>query len=153
MQDYPVGLLIHIARSRIRQAVLSRVAPRQLAAQQFWFLVNLLERPGLSQAELGERMRMDAPTTSRLAAAMTRRRLVRSRPDPKDRRRTVLALTDAGERLARDLAGTAEEVRDAVVAGMSSEDVAALRRGLAKVIANMDRFEGRAERAAPRRTS
>ncbi len=150
MQREYVGLLIDIARRRIKQAVLRRVADRNLAPQQFWCLIAIHEHPGISQAELAQRVRVDAPTASRVLAALMRRRLVRTDADREDRRRTLLSLTVAGEKLARELAATAREVRGAVVEGMSDTDVEALRHGLRAVIANMDRFEGQ-ERV--RRTS
>jgi DNA-binding MarR family transcriptional regulator len=141
-QDY-VGLLIAVARRRLKQAVLSRIGGQKIALQQFWFLVTLWEQPGMSQSGLAERVRVDAPTASRVLAAMERRELVARKSDPRDRRRTLLALTPAGERLAEELARTAAEVRSAVVDGMSQAEVEALRRGLRKVIENMDRFESR----------
>ena len=40
MQDY-VGLLIAIARRRIKQVVLSRVVRHRLSSGQFWILIGL----------------------------------------------------------------------------------------------------------------
>ncbi len=145
MQEY-LGLLIAIARRRIKQAVLGRIAAYRLAPQQFWTLIALRENAGLSQAQLAERVRADAPTISRVVAGLARRDLVRVELDARDRRRSRLALTPAGERMARDLAGIADEVRAAVVAGRSEAEVGAVRQGLRKVIANMDRFDARAAR-------
>ena len=149
-RDEYVGLLLDMARRRIKQAVLRRVAGLRLAPRQFWVLVALRERPGIAQSELAERARIDAPTASRVLAALAHRRLVRVDADPGDRRRTVLSLTAAGERLARDLAIVAREVRAAVVDGMGEGEVETLRRGLLRVIDNMDRFESR---SPARRTS
>jgi DNA-binding MarR family transcriptional regulator len=145
MQEY-VGLLIAIARRRIKQAVLRRVARHRLAPQQFWILIALSETPGVSQSELAEQVHIDAPTASRIITALSGRELVRIELDPRDRRRSRLFLTGAGERLARELATLAQSVRAAVVDDMSEAEVEALRRGLRKVICNMDRFEARASR-------
>jgi DNA-binding MarR family transcriptional regulator len=140
MEEY-VGLLIAAARRRIKQAVLARAATQGLTVQQFWFLVTVRERPGISQAELAERVRADAPTVSRVVTALTRRKLLRAEPDPRDRRRTSLQLTPAGERLGGLAGATAREIRAAIVAGMSAAEVDALRSGLQRVIANVDRWE------------
>ena len=145
-------MLIAAARRRIKQAVLGRLAGRHLTSQQFWFLIAIREHPGIAQGELAHRVRADAPTASRVVAAMAERGLVRAEPDPHDRRRACLSLTPAGERLARDLAPIARDVREAVVAGMSDAEVAAVREGLRRIIANMDRFDAvapRRRRAAP----
>lgn len=141
MSDEYVGLLIASARRRIKQAVLARAAPHGLASQQFWFLIAMAERPGISQVELAERVRADPPTVSRVVFGLTQRRLVRASPHPDDRRRTRLVLTAAGERLAAELADAAAEVRAAIVDGMTEAELGALRRGLRHVIANLDRLE------------
>ncbi len=139
----PIGLLIASARSRLKQAVLTRAAAHGLAVQQFWFLVALREAPGASQVELAERVRSDAPTTSRVISSLLRRRLVRRHPDPGDGRLSRLSLTLAGERLAEDLSATASHIRAAVIDGMSETEQDALRDGLRRVIGNLDRLASR----------
>jgi len=147
MQEY-LGLLIAVARRRLKQAVLSRVDRRRLSVQQFWMLIALAEQSGISQARIAERLHADAPTVSRTLSALLERRLVRADLDPSDRRRTCIWLTPAGQRLAAELAATAAEVRAAVIEGMSSKEIAAVREGLLRVIANLERFEAH---APPRR--
>jgi DNA-binding MarR family transcriptional regulator len=141
MQEEQVGLLIASARRRIKQTVLARTAVHRLPPQQFWFLVNLRERPGISQVELAERVRSDAPTVSRAVFGLTRRGLVRGAPDPADRRRMQLFLTPAGQRLAKELAAVAAEIRAAITDGMTRSELAALRDGLRHVISNLDQLE------------
>jgi len=144
-----VGLLIASARRRIKQAVLARAARHRLAPQQFWLLVALRENPGLSQVELSERMRADAPTVSRVVSSLNRRGLIQTDLDAKDRRRVRLRLTSMGERLARELCSSAAEIRGALVDGMTAEEQDALRAALRRVIANLERLES--QRAASRR--
>ncbi len=139
-QEYP-GFLITVARRRIKQAVLARAGRHGLSSQQFWVVVSLHERAGVSQGELAARMRVDAPTASRVIAALVRRKLVRTEVDPADRRRSRLLLTRTGSDVARELVRSAAEVRDAVVNGMSPTEVEALRRGLQRVIDNMERLD------------
>lgn len=142
MQEY-LGLLIAAARSRIKQVVLAQVSQYGLAPQQFWMLIALRECPGMSQAALAERVCADAPTVSRTLAALLDRGLVRSDPDPDDRRRSRVLLTASGERLAAEVAAVAREVRAAVVDGMSEEEEAAVRRGLQRVLGNLDAYGAR----------
>lgn len=141
-QPYP-GLLIAAARRRIKQAVQARVADRQLTAQQFWMIVAVGEHPGISQAEIAARVRADPPTVSRALAALIARGLLRTEPDPGDRRRTSVSLAPAGRRLARELAPVAREIRQAVVEGMSAAEIEALCAALRRTIANLDRLEER----------
>ena len=142
MQPYP-GLLIAAARRRIKQAVLARIADRQLTVQQFWTIVAVDEHPGISQAEIASRVRSDAPTVSRALAALLERGIVRADPDPDDRRRTCVVLTATGKRLARQLAPVAREVREAVVDGMTPAEIATLTAALQRIVDNLDRLAER----------
>lgn len=150
MQEY-LGLLIAVARRRTKQAVLARVSRHQLTFQQFWMLIALLEHPGFSQVQLAERVRADAPAVSKTLGALLERGLVRSDLDPSDRRRSRITLTPAGRRLAIEVAPVAKEVRDAIVDGMSPSQIAAVREGLRRVIANLDRLTGQYPQRDPPR--
>lgn len=143
MQEY-LGLLIAVARRRLKQAVMARVARRHLSVQQFWMLVALSEHPGVSQSWIAERLHADAPTVSRTLSALVERRLVRVELDPSDRRRTRLSLSAAGRRLADELGPLAAEIRGVVIEGMTPGEIAAVRDGLLRVIANLERFEAHA---------
>ena len=139
---YP-GILIAAARRRIKQAVIARVGARGLTPQQFWILIAIHETPGVSQIAIAERIFADAPTVSRTIAPLVERGLARAAADPSDRRRLQLTLTPAGAKLARSLFPVAREIREAVVAGMSAEEVQALNAALDRVLANLDRLERR----------
>jgi DNA-binding MarR family transcriptional regulator len=141
MPSEHVGILIAAARRRIKQAALSRAARHGLSAQQFWFLVAVVERPGSSHSEISERARTDAPTASRVLAALEQRRLVRTAADPADRRRTCVFPTPAGERLAPELIASAREIRAGLTAGMSPSEIEGLREGLRRVIDNLERLD------------
>jgi DNA-binding MarR family transcriptional regulator len=150
MQVYP-GILIAAARRRIKQAVLSRVADLGLTAQQFWMIVAIHEHPGISQAEIAHRVRADPPSISRALTPLVARKIARAEPDPADRRRMRVSLSPAGRRLARELAPVAREIREAVVAGMTPAEVAALNEALHRVVENLDHLEQRTQVA--RRTT
>jgi len=139
MQEYP-GLLIAVARRRIKQAVMARMGRhrQRLSVQQFWLLAALRERPGISQTQLATRLLADAPTVSRMLAGLVERRLARAELDPADRRRTSVWLTPQGERAAEELAPVVDEIRQAVVAGMTAGEVDALRQGLRRIIASLE---------------
>ena len=140
MQRLP-GLLIATARQGIKRAVLQRVAAHDLTPQQFWMMVAIHERPGIPQVDIVNRTRADAPSVSRALSALVERGLVRTGPDPEDRRRTLAELTPAGQRLARELMPIARELREGIVAGMSPSAVASLCAALQKIIDNLDALE------------
>ncbi len=137
---YP-GLLIAAARRSIKRAVVERVAGWRLTPQQFWMLVAIHETPGISGVDIANRTRANAPDVSRALAALAERGLVRAAPDPDDRRRARIFLTRAGARLTKDLVPVARSLREAIVAGMSADEVASLCAGLQRVVENLDALE------------
>jgi len=146
MQPLPlqesVGLLVAAARRLAKQAITAAAVEHGLSFQQFWYVVAIAETEGLSQRELAERLRTDAPTASRVVASLVRQGLARAGEDPRDRRRSVLFLTPRGAALARKLVPIAARTRAAMVEGLPEAERDALRHLLRKVIANMERLVG-----------
>src|SRR4029078_1911038 len=114
-----LGRLIAVARGSRKKAVGRRVAGHGLTSQQFWVLVFLIEEAGPALCRVCDVLRMDAPTASRIVAALTRRRLVRATAAPADRRRARIKLTTEGRALARTLYPLAQEFRAAVEKDLS----------------------------------
>jgi DNA-binding MarR family transcriptional regulator len=139
----PLGLLVAAVRRSIKQAVTRRLRSRRLSHQQFWLLMALHEQPGPSLGELAEGRLMDPPTASRVVAALLGRGLVRLEADPRDRRRRSIRLTVRGEALARELHSLAVDVRGTIAAGFSRVEVETLRALLLRMIANLERLDGR----------
>ena len=136
-----LGRLIAVARRRLKQTVGRRVVGHGLSSQQFWVLVYLDAEDGPPLCDVCDALRIDAPTASRIVAALTRRGLVRATADPADRRRARLKLTTEGRALARSLHPLAQEFRAAVERDLSRREALELRRLLEKVIAGIDRYE------------
>jgi len=136
----PLGLLIAVARSRIKQTVGELARPFRLSPQQFWLLVGIAESEGSSLGQLAARYHLDQPTASRVVTALVRRGLVAAGGDPEDRRRFRLALTPAGRQLAERLAPLAAEVRAATVAGLSAAERELLSASLRRIVANLRRL-------------
>src|SRR5919201_921126 len=149
--DEHIGLLIGAARRRITQALGSCVRRYHLTPRQFWILVALYERPGVSLRELAAHLRMDDPTASRVIFTLMNRKLVQVREDAEDRRRSRLHLGPPGAALGKELYELAAAVREATVRGLSVSERKALQASLRKVIANMDRFQERNTTDSPAR--
>ncbi len=133
-----IARLIGLARRRLKQAVGRRSARFDLSPQQFWVIVFLRSTEGPALSELVAHTRIDAPTASRVVAALMRRRLVRVKADARDRRRTKLHLTARGQAMARELHPLADEFRGVVERDLSRSEAGALRRLLHKLTASLD---------------
>ena len=151
-QQEHVGALLAAVRRRIRQVVHAEAGGHRLSPQQFWSLLGIDEAGPLSLGRLAERLRIDQPTASRVVASLTKRRLVRMTEDPGDRRRLLIATTPEGAQLAARVRPVARELREALVAGFSPTELAALRGALQKIVGNLDRFEARRARRPARAT-
>jgi membrane fusion protein, multidrug efflux system len=146
MQPLPlqesIGLLVAAARRLLKRKMSAVALGHGLSYQQFWFLVGIAETEGLSQRELAERLRTDAPTASRVTASLVRQGLARVSEDPHDRRRSALRVTPRGAALARRVMPEVARVRAAMVDGLPEPERDALRHSLRKVIANLERLVG-----------
>lgn len=89
----------------------------------------------LSVSELGEAIGVDQPRASRLVQQAAALGLVRREADPDDARRTRIALTDDGSRLARGFRGERRERLQRALADFSDSERAELARLLTKLAA------------------
>jgi DNA-binding MarR family transcriptional regulator len=145
--------VIAAAHRSIKRAATPRLRRPRLSPQQFWLLVAIYEHPGPSLRELAGRRLMDSPTASRMVDLLVRRGRVRIEADSEDRRRRSIQLSGRGAALVRSLYPLARQIREAVQDGFGEAEVETLRGLLLRVIANMERFEGRASAAAARRAT
>ncbi len=147
-----LALLIGAIRRRLKQVAWRRLAPFRLTPPQLGFLLALFdsEEP-LSSTDLARRLHTDEPTACRVVRRLVTRQLMRQEPDPDDRRRCRLALTPRGETLAAELAEISRGLQTELEQGFGEAEVAALRVGLSRLMANLDRMEAdRPEKKAPR---
>lgn len=89
----------------------------------------------LSVSELGEAIGVDQPRASRLVQQSVEMGLVRREADPDDARRTRIALTPTGERVATGFRGRRREHLAAALADFSETERADLARLLTKLAA------------------
>jgi DNA-binding MarR family transcriptional regulator len=98
-----------------------------------WRLIAVIaEVEAITQAEIGERTRMDKVTVSRAAIALVERGLLTRAPNPSDKRSHHLSLTPAGRDLYGSVAPKALELEARIFARFTREEldgfVAMLRR-------------------------
>ncbi|MEJ1922890.1 MarR family transcriptional regulator [Microbacterium sp. KHB019] len=90
----------------------------------------------LSVSALGEAIGVDQPRASRLVQQGVQRGLVQREADPEDGRRTRIALTDEGRRIARGMRGERREVLSKALESFTDEEKNELARLLAKLADN-----------------
>ena len=100
-----VGYLMRLAGQR-HATIFQSLAPFVLTPTQFSALVKLLEVGECSQNELGRKTAMDVATIKGVVDRLRQRDLVVVRPDPADKRRSLISLS-------QDVQGTAQSLYDA----------------------------------------
>lgn len=92
----------------------------------------------LSVSELGEAIGVDQPRASRLVQQAVQRGLVQREADPEDARRTRIALTDDGRRIAKGMRGERRQVLSKALESFTDAEKAELARLLGKLADNWD---------------
>ncbi|WP_226534105.1 MarR family winged helix-turn-helix transcriptional regulator [Microbacterium paraoxydans] len=116
----PSGRLGGPARMRMLEALAAAAAP-------------------LSVSDLGAAIGVDQPRASRLVQQGVERGYVRREADPDDARRTRIALTDEGRRIARGMRGERREMLRTALASFTEEERVELARLLNKLADNWQR--------------
>ena len=139
----------HLARL-LAHALGARIAPLGVVPGQFAQLLALYEQDDLTQRDLVERVGIEQATMANTLQRMQRDGLVRCLPDPADRRRTRVVLTQHARRLQGDLAAAARAVNQAATRGLSDQEVADFMRMTAILI---DNLQAETDRPAAARAS
>jgi MarR family transcriptional regulator, lower aerobic nicotinate degradation pathway regulator len=133
-EQLPVSTLLsglgRDATARVRRAI----RPLGLGAQQFIVLQQLQMLGEASQAELADAIAIDRSNLASIAAALCDRGLAERSRDESDRRRYVLRLSRAGERLLRRAEGAIAAADDDLLGSLDRrqrEQLYALLRQLA----------------------
>jgi len=118
--DAQVGYILRRVTQR-HLAIFAQAIP-QITTTQFAVLARLAEMGPLSQNHLGRATSMDAATIKGVVDRLVRQGLAATTPDPEDRRRLTVSLTDAGRTLFHDLAATGLEVSARTLEPLSEAD-------------------------------
>jgi DNA-binding MarR family transcriptional regulator len=117
-----VGHLIRRAHQRASSIFQTTIGDPQITPTQYAALVKLHDVGELSQNHLGRLTAMDPATTQGVIRRLRERDLIAARPDPNDRRRTLLKLTPAGNALLARLIVNGPKVSELTLERLSPEE-------------------------------
>lgn len=112
----------------------ARLQPLGVSLGQLPTLLALYDRDGQTQSELARATSVEQPTMAANLRRMERDGLVVRQPDPNDRRRASVRLTERALAIRQELQGQRAALDEAALAGVSATDRATLA-GILEVMA------------------
>lgn len=112
----------------------SITAKFDLTPFQFAMLNALRDESGQDQITLAGKLAFDAATSGSVIARLESKGFLRRESDPQDKRRKLLAVTPAGEKMVLEMKAAVEQVQNRITAPLSDAEAAELTRLLTKLI-------------------
>ena len=127
-----VSLYYLLKHAQMRLAGLTGPAlePFGINGRQCAVLVAIDERAPSSQHDIAARLGVDRTTMVTLVDELEGKGLVERRPDPLDRRKNVVALTELGRTTLQEATGAVDEAERCFLSPLSDDEAAAFRKAL-----------------------
>ncbi|MDA1324561.1 MAG: MarR family winged helix-turn-helix transcriptional regulator [Proteobacteria bacterium] len=116
------GHLLRRAHQRHTLIFQENIGDDQLTPLQFAALVKLRDVDEVSQNLLGRLTAMDAATMQGVIKRLASRNLILRRPDPDDRRRLILSLSDEGRGLINRLLSNGGRITERTLAPLNQDE-------------------------------
>lgn len=129
-EDANLPELFRIVTRRLRYLARESLAPWDITPGQSRALGVLTRNGPIRLSELAEKLRIAPRSTTEVVDALEAADLVERRPDPQDRRATLVRLTEQGERVGQAI----RAARAAEAEGLFSTLSAADRADLARIL-------------------
>ena len=133
----------------LRLLVEQRLRPYGMTRAQYVTLAKLNDQDGLVQNELAEALEVQPIAMVRLVDQLSADGLVERHPDPDDRRRNRLMLTDAGRQRLGELSEFKQQLGAEVFEGIGEQELREVMHTLDRLRANIKSIQT-AETAATR---
>ena len=91
-----------------------------------------------SQRDVAKRLRVEGATITRIIDILGAEGLVARTVDPKDRRINLIEISPKGEAVLKEIFAIYDEVRDAIVEGLSADEKRVLSSALDRMLARLD---------------
>jgi MarR family transcriptional regulator for hemolysin len=132
-----VGHWVFTAAHAMACAMNDELAAHGITFRQFEVLAWLSRERELSQSDLAERMRIEAPTLVGVLDRMERDGWIQRIPDDNDRRKKLIRPTDRVMPAWAKMVACGEAVRARATRGLSEEQLTELREILSAICENM----------------
>jgi DNA-binding MarR family transcriptional regulator len=118
---------------RLRRLSREAMAQWEISPSHARALGVLMHHGVIRLSELSEHLRIAPRSTTEVVDALEERDLVRRRPDPDDRRATLIEVTDRGRKVGASIAAARSSEAEEFFGALSASDRTALKRILRKL--------------------
>ena len=128
-----IGFLLRLANQR-HLSIFQAASPHGLTPTQFSAVVRVAELGNCSQNDLGRRTKMDVATIKGVVDRLLEKGLITVSSDPGDKRRKLVALSEAGRAAIPQLHAFGRQVSAATLGPLSNEEQRQLIRLISKLV-------------------
>jgi DNA-binding MarR family transcriptional regulator len=132
IMESQVGFLMRVAVQR-HTSIFMSLMPHKLTQTQFAVVAKLAEVGTTSQNQLGRLVFLDAATTKGVVDRLRRRGIVTIEVNPRDRRHSMVALTKAGAKIAKQSIDRAHQITTKTLAPLKRNEQRAIVQLLQKM--------------------
>ena len=118
-------------------------AQRQLKKSGFaitidqWLIIkSILENPGITQNEIGDLVFKDNASVTRIIDLLVKSEYIIRNPNPEDRRKTNLEVTESGKEIINKVQTLVEDNRKTALKNVSEEELEIMNSALLKISEN-----------------
>ncbi len=135
----PAGLFTRLARVALHLSRLQEesIGGLDLRYSDYTVLATLEKegaRDGLPVSRLAQLVLRPMGSITQILDRLAKLELVERIPDPRDRRMVLIALTDEGQRVARQGTSVYEDIQRRVLAEMASEEIDVVDHGIRRLL-------------------
>lgn len=110
-----------------------------ITSEQWTVLKNLKEKDRINIKELVRKVRKDQANVTRILDLLAQRDYVSRIPNPKDKRSSLILLTDKGMKITKELLPIDKKAQRIALEGVESEELEVFRSVLAKISNNLSK--------------
>ena len=141
--DSSPGFIIHLLDTQMKAALQRAFQSKgfDLTPEQWGLLSRLWETEGIHQSILAERTGKDRHNITRILNLLEKKGLTRRVPDPDDRRRYNIYLTEAGRALRKKLPPIVIDLLQKCFTGLTQKDLRDLDRLHRHILKNLGQLQ------------
>jgi DNA-binding MarR family transcriptional regulator len=128
--------LIRGVNRRLEQMLEAELKPRSISIHQYRVLEALTEQNGLPMGDLATRLVLDGPTLTKIIDRMVESAQVYRAPDPHDRRRVLIFLSQRGAEQFKDIGPVIKSIQQRLLNRLGASDATVLTSLLSELLSD-----------------